>query len=158
MNYFRNRLIKRTLQASQEKKEQWRIIFRRRWSRLHYGLIITMVTFFLISWMWINANADATEAKEVINYCEFSELTTGTCIEAQADWDNAIQGAWSFAVLGLVLGTAGIYEIERKDESGEWPERPTKVLQEEPAQATKSKSKEKPKGSWRKRSNSSEEE
>ena len=147
----------RTLQASQEKKEQWRIIFRRRWSRLHYGLIITMVTFFLISWMWINANADATEAKEVINYCEFSELTTGTCIEAQADWDNAIQGAWSFAVLGLVLGTAGIYEIERKDESGEWPERPTKVVKE-PAKAGESKSKEKAKGSWRKRSNSSEEE
>ena len=147
----------RTLQASQEKKEQWRIIFRRRWSRLHYGLIITMVTFFLISWMWINANADATEAKEVINYCEFSELTTGTCIEAQADWDNAIQGAWSFAVLGLVLGTAGIYEIERKDESGEWPERPTKVVKV-PAKAVESKSKEKPKGSWRKRSNSSEEE
>jgi exosortase/archaeosortase family protein len=147
----------RTLQASQEKKEQWRIIFRRRWSRLHYGLIITMVTFFLISWMWINANAEATEAKDVINYCEFSELTTGICIEAQADWDNAIQGAWSFAVLGLVLGTAGIYEIERKDDSGEWPERPTKVVKE-PAQATESKSKEKPKGSWRKRSNSSEEE
>ena len=147
----------RTLQASQEKKEQWRIIFRRRWSRLHYGLIITMVTFFLISWMWINANAEATEAKEVINYCEFSELTTGICIEAQADWDNAIQGAWSFAVLGLVLGTAGIYEIERKDESGEWPERPTKVVKE-PAKAVESKSKEKPKGSWRKRSNSSEEE
>ena len=147
----------RTLQASQEKKEQWRIIFRRRWSRLHYGLIITMVTFFLISWMWINANAEATEAKEVINYCEFSELTTGICIEAQADWDNAIQGAWSFAVLGLVLGTAGIYEIERKDESGEWPERPRKVVKE-PAQAVESKSKEKPKGSWRKRSNSSEEE
>mgnify|MGYP001422553138 FL=1 len=147
----------RTLQASQEKKEQWRIIFRRRWSRLHYGLIITMVTFFLISWMWINANAEATEAKEVINYCEFSELTTGICIEAQADWDNAIQGAWSFAVLGLVLGTAGIYEIERKDESGEWPERPTKVV-EEPTQATESKSKEKPKGSWRNRSDSSEEE
>ena len=147
----------RTLQASQEKKEQWRIIFRRRWSRLHYGLIITMVTFFLISWMWINANADATEAKEVIDYCEFSELTTGICIEAQANWDNAIQGAWSFAVLGLVLGTAGIYEIERKDESGEWPERPTKELKE-PAQAVESKSKEKPKGSWRKRSDSSEEE
>jgi exosortase/archaeosortase family protein len=147
----------RTLQASQEKKEQWRIIFRRRWSRLHYGLIITMVTFFLISWMWINANAEATEAKDVINYCEFSELTTGICIEAQADWDNAIQGAWSFAVLGLVLGTAGIYEIERKDDSGEWPERPTKVVKE-PAQATESKSKEKPKGSWRNRSNSSEEE
>ena len=147
----------RTLQASQEKKEQWRIIFRRRWSRLHYGLIITMVTFFLISWMWINANAEATEAKEVINYCEFRELTTGICIEAQANWDNAIQGAWSFAVLGLVLGTAGIYEIERKDDSGEWPERPTKVVKE-PAQATESKSKEKPKGSWRKRSNSSEEE
>ena len=147
----------RTLQASQEKKEQWRIIFRRRWSRLHYGLIITMVTFFLISWMWINANAEATEAKEVINYCEFSELTTGDCITAQADWDNAIQGAWSFAVLGLVLGTAGIYEIERKDESGEWPERPRKVVKE-PAQAVESKSKEKPKGSWRNRSNSSEEE
>ena len=147
----------RTLQASQEKKEQWRIIFRRRWSRLHYGLIITMVTFFLISWMWINANADATEAKEVIDYCEFSELTTGICIEAQANWDNAIQGAWSFAVIGLVLGTAGIYEIERKDESGEWPERPTRKLKE-PAQANESKSKEKPKGSWRKRSNSSEEE
>lgn len=146
-----------TLQASQERKEQWRIIFRRRWSKLHYGLLITMVTFFIISWMWVNANADATEAKEVIDYCEFSELTTGVCIEAQANWDNAIQGAWSFAVLGLVLGTAGIYEIERKNESGEWPERPTKQLQE-PAQEIETKSKQKPKGSWRKRSNSSEEE
>ena len=115
-----------------------------------------MVLFFVISWMWINANADATNAKEVIDYCEFSELTTGTCIEAQANWDNAIQGAWSFAVLGLVLGTTGIYEIERKDASGEWPERPTKTMQ--PTQAIESKSKEKPKGSWRSRSHSSEEE
>lgn len=147
----------RTLQASQEKKEQWRIIFRRRWSRLHYGLLLTMVTFFIISWMWINANADATNAKEVINYCEFSQLTTGTCIDAQADWDNAIQGAWSFAVLGLVLGTAGIYEIERKNEQGEWPERPSRT-KEEPVQAVAIKSKEKPKGSWKNRSKSSEEE
>ena len=147
----------RTLKASQEKKEQWRIIFRRRWSRLHYGLLITMVSFFVISWMWVNANADATSAKEVIDYCEFSDLTSVDCRIAQTDWDNAIQGAWSFAVLGLVLGTAGIYEIERKDNSGEWPERPTKVV-EESAQAVESKSKEKPKGSWRSRSNSSEEE
>ena len=147
----------RTLKASQEKKEQWRIIFRRRWSRLHYGLLVTMVTFFLIAWMWVNANADATGAKEVINYCEFSDLTTADCTIAQADWDNAIQGAWSFAVLGLVLGTAGIYEIERKDESGEWPERPTKAMKE-PTQTGESKSKEKPKGSWRSRSSSSEEE
>ena len=65
--------------------------------------------------------------------------------------------AWSFAVLGLVLGTTGIYEIERKDASGEWPERPSKKV-EEPTQAIESKSKEKPKGSWRSRSNSSEEE
>jgi len=147
----------RTLKASQEKKEQWRIIFRRRWSRLHYGLLITMVTFFIISWMWINADTDATNAKEVIDYCEFSDLTSVDCRIAQTDWDNSIQGAWSFAVLGLVLGTAGIYEIERKDDSGEWPERPTKTV-EEPTQVVESKSKEKPKGSWRSRSNSSEEE
>jgi hypothetical protein len=116
-----------------------------------------MVTFFVISWMWVNANADATGAKEVINYCEFSDLTSADCTIAQADWDNAIQGAWSFAVLGLVLGTAGIYEIERKDDSGEWPERPTKVV-EEPTEPVGKKSKEKPKGSWRSRSDSSEEE
>ena len=147
----------RTLKASQEKKEQWRIVFRRRWSRLHYGLLITMVTFFIISWMWINADTDATNAKEVIDYCEFSDLTSVDCRIAQTDWDNSIQGAWSFAVLGLVLGTAGIYEIERKDDSGEWPERPTKIVAE-PTQVVESKSKEKPKGSWRSRSNSSEEE
>ena len=107
--------------------------------------------------MWINANTDATNAKEVINYCEFSQLTTGSCIEAQADWDNAIQGAWSFAVLGLVLGTAGIYEIERKNEQGKWPERPSRT-KEEPVQPVAIKSKEKPKGSWKNRSKSSEEE
>ena len=148
----------RTLKASQEKKEQWRIIFRRRWSRLHYGLLVTMVTFFLISWLWINANTEATNAKEVIDYCKFSELTTGTCIEAQANWDNAIQGAWSFAVLGLVLGTAGLYEIERKDASGDWPERPMKTTKEETIQPDQKKSKAKPKGSWRNRTGSSEEE
>jgi hypothetical protein len=116
-----------------------------------------MVTFFIISWMWINADTDATNAKEVIDYCEFSDLTSVDCRIAQTDWDNSIQGAWSFAVLGLVLGTAGIYEIERKDDSGEWPERPKKIVAE-PTQVVESKSKEKPKGSWRSRSNSSEEE
>lgn len=145
----------RTMKAAQEEKEQWRIILRKRWEQKHFAFIGVMIAFFGIAWFWINANATAMDAKNVIDFCAFSDLTTPNCYEAQNTWDNAIQGAWSFAVLGLVIGTLGFYEIERKDSEGNWPEIPS---QEDANEEVESKSKkEKPKGSWRSRSTSEEE-
>ena len=114
-----------------------------------------MIAFFGIAWFWVNGNATAMDAKSVIDFCAFSDLTTPNCYEAQNTWDNAIQGAWSFAVLGLVIGTLGVYEIERKDSEGNWPVIPSQADAKDEAEP-KSK-KEKPKGSWRNRSTSEEE-
>ena len=146
----------RTMKASQEEKEQWRIVIRKRWEQKHFALIGVMLAFFGIAWFWINGNSTAMDAKNVIDFCAFSDLTTPGCYEAQNTWDNAIQGAWSFAVLGLVLGAVGFYDIERKDSEGNWP---TYESEEKEVMEPKSKSKKgKPKGSWRNRSSTSEEE
>jgi len=146
----------KAMRASQEEKEQWRIVLRKRWNPKHFALIGTMIAFFAIAWFWINGNSTAMDAKSVIDFCAFSDLTTANCYEAQNTWDNAIQGAWSFAVLGLVIGTFGLYEIERKDAEGNWPVMASQNhTTEEIANKIK---KEKPKGSWRNRSSSSEEE
>ncbi|MGA0380213.1 MAG: hypothetical protein ACO3NJ_05370, partial [Candidatus Poseidoniaceae archaeon] len=146
----------RTMKASQEEKEQWRVVIRKRWEQKHFALIGVMVGFFGIAWFWINGNSTAMDAKNVMDFCAFSDLTTPSCYEAQNTWDNAIQGAWSFAVLGLVLGAVGFYDIERKDSEGNWP---TYESEEKEVFDLESKSKkEKPKGSWRNRSSTSEEE
>ena len=145
-----------TMKASQEDKEQWRIVIRKRWEQKHVTFVGIMILFFGIAWFWVNGNSAAMDAKNVIDFCAFSDLTTPNCYEAQNTWDNAIQGAWSFAVLGLVIGTIGFYDIERKDSQGNWPE----YASAEPAHAEveSTTKKEKPKGSWRNRSHSDEEE
>ena len=145
-----------TMKASQEDKEQWRIVIRKRWEQKHVTFVGIMILFFGIAWFWVNGNSAAMDAKNVIDFCAFSDLTTPNCYEAQNTWDNAIQGAWSFAVLGLVIGTIGFYDIERKDSQGNWPE----YASTEPAHAEVESTtrKEKPKGSWRNRSHSDEEE
>ena len=145
----------RTMKAAQEEKEQWRIILRKRWDQKHFAFIAVMIAFFGIAWFWVNGNATAMDAKNVIDFCAFSDLTTPNCYAAQNTWDNAIQGAWSFAILGLVIGTLGIYEIERKDSEGNWPTLPAVADANEELDSESKK--EKPKGSWRNRSTSEEE-
>ncbi|MAW22612.1 MAG: hypothetical protein CMA16_04105 [Euryarchaeota archaeon] len=145
-----------TMKASQEDMEQWRIVIRKRWEQKHVTLVGIMIAFFAIAWFWVNGNSAAMDAKNIIDFCAFSDLTTPNCYEAQNTWDNAIQGAWSFAVLGLVIGTIGFYDIERKDSQGNWPEyASTESAHAEVESTTK---KEKPKGSWRNRSHVDEEE
>ena len=145
----------KTMKAAQEEREQWRIVLRKRWEQKHFAFVGVMIAFFGIAWFWVNGNSTAMDAKSVIDFCAFSDLTTPNCYEAQNTWNNAIQGAWSFAVLGLAIGTLGIYEIERKDSEGKWPALASK---EGENQMMESKSKkDKPKGSWRSRSSSEEE-
>ncbi|MGA0331768.1 MAG: exosortase/archaeosortase family protein [Candidatus Poseidoniaceae archaeon] len=148
----------RTMKASQEEKEQWRVVIRKRWEQKHFALIGVMVGFFGIAWFWINGNSTAMDAKNVMDFCAFSDLTTPSCYEAQNTWDNAIQGAWSFAVLGLVLGAVGFYDIERKDSEGNWPTYESEEKEVIDLESKSKSKKEKPKGSWRNRSSTSEEE
>ena len=146
----------KAMKASQEEKEQWRIVIRKRWEQKHAALIGIMFLFFGIAWFWVNGNSTAMDAKNIIDYCAFSELTTSNCYEAQNTWDNAIQGAWSFAVLGIVIGTIGFYDVERKDENGDWPV--YESIEPSGVEEQNKSKKEKRKGSWRKRSQSNEEE
>jgi exosortase/archaeosortase family protein len=146
----------RTMKASQEEKEQWRIIIRKRWEQKHFAFIGIMFAFFGVAWFWVNGNSTAMDAKVVIDFCTFGDLTTPNCYEAQNTWDNAIQGAWSFAVLGLVIGTIGFYEIERKDSEGNWPVHEQATTEETVSIVTSSNRK--LIGSWRNRTTSDEEE
>ncbi len=146
----------RTMKASQEEKEQWRIVIRKQWEQKHVGLIAIMFAFLGIAWFWVNGNSTAMDAKNIIDFCAFSDLTTPNCYEAQNTWDNAIQGAWSFAVIGLVIGTIGFYEIERKGEDGQWPIREQSI--HTTSQIETNDKNRKPKGSWRNRTGSDQEE
>ena len=146
----------RTLKASQEEKEQWRVVIRKRWEQKHVALLGIMLAFFAISWFWVNGNSTAMDAKNVIDFCAFSEMTNENCLRAQNTWDNAIQGAWSFAVLGLVIGAFGFYEIQRKDGDGNWPSNNQETKDEPEANPTTKKKK--PRGSWRNRTQPNEEE
>ena len=43
------------------------------------------------------------------------------CGNAQIQWDNSIQGAWSLAAIGLVIGLFSSIIIEKPNDEGYWP-------------------------------------
>ena len=119
------------------------IALRRNWTPQLLTVLGFCVLLMISSFVWIGQNDEANEAKQTLEWCEFSELVSPSCQDAQATWDNAIETAWSIGVLGglgciLVLVTIGPGEVEAPTS-----EDPTK--------------KGKPKGSWRHRSSSEEE-
>ncbi len=54
-------------------------------------------------------NDDATATREVLSNCNFSELVTPECEDAQRSWDDMIQTAWSLSMMGGIgLSVVGI--------------------------------------------------
>lgn len=147
----------RTLDASTAPVEDWRILFRRNWAKQHFGLIL--VAFVLVAGGAYNVTSsnEANEAKSTLDTCQFLDLVSSECTQAQKDWDNAIESAWSMAAIGLVAGAFGVVEFQRPNEHGQWPSNTKQDpgVSEEPKTPT-SRHDTKRKGSWKSR-NSEEE-
>ena len=69
----------------------------------------------------ITTNQIAMDAKETLDFCSFSKLSTSSCIEAQNTWDNAIETSWSLSAIGVLIGAFTIFKFERKNLEGKWP-------------------------------------
>ncbi|MDG1556808.1 MAG: hypothetical protein P8Q98_03305, partial [Candidatus Poseidoniaceae archaeon] len=89
--------------------------------------------------------------------CQFLDLATSECTQAQKDWDKAIGSAWSLAAIGLLAGVIGGVELQRPDEDGNWPsksrnEDPLTIENKKPT----SRHANNRKGSWKSRANEEE--
>ena len=69
----------------------------------------------------VTTNEQAMEAKETLDFCSYSSISTNQCMEAQNTWDNAINTAWSLAGIGLLIGAFTAIRIEKRDTHGHWP-------------------------------------
>ncbi|MBT5661551.1 MAG: hypothetical protein HOI79_05720, partial [Euryarchaeota archaeon] len=94
------------------------------------------------------------EAKETLEMCEFANLISAECGNAQKRWDDAIGYAWSLSAIALVMVGSTALVIQRPDEFGNWPE-PSRVETVEPAKEKGHHVKKT--GSWNKRGKNEEE-
>ena len=135
----------RTLKATQEANEPWRVRLRWSWQRQHFALIGAALVLFLLAFGNIATNEEAQEARATMEACEFANLLSSSCGSAQQRWDDAIGYAWSLSALGLLTVAGTGLVLERPLQDGTWPSTPAPVVvQEEP----------KPKGHHVKRSGS----
>jgi len=105
---------------SKKYSDNWRIKIRSNWQIKHLlviGFVTIMLTYSALS---VTTNETAMEAKDTLEFCSFSKLSTGQCIEAQNTWDNAIDTAWSLSAIGLLIGAFTFFKYEQKDEHGKW--------------------------------------
>ena len=92
------------------------------WETKHFvviGFVIMMICYGIFS---ITTNEIAMDAKQTLDFCSFSnQLSSSSCIEAQNNWDNAIDTSWSLSAIGLVVGAFTVFKFERKNIDGKWP-------------------------------------
>jgi exosortase/archaeosortase family protein len=103
----------RTNDAAFNETEAGQITVRKNWEPKHMALAAVFVVIILSSIVSIYTNDEATDAKYELDWCEFSELTTPECQDAQQTWDNAIETAWSLSVLGAIGVVSVTVKIER---------------------------------------------
>ena len=106
---------------SKKNSESWRIKIRSNWELVHFIIIGFVSIMLLYSAFSITTNETAMDAKETLDFCSFSKLSTGQCIEAQNKWDNAIDTAWSLSAIGVLIASLTIFKYERKDQFDKWP-------------------------------------
>jgi len=142
----------RTLDASQHDRSPWRLTRRWRWGSREKALLAVSLLLFIGAFASISLNEEANNARDTLAFCEFSNLLSSECGDAQQRWDDAIGYAWSLSALGLAVavGTMTVYERPRED--GSWPsEDRIKADEASPEVAAKSHH-QKRAGSWRNRS------
>lgn len=144
----------RTLKATQQASEPWRLRPRWSWQRHHFALIGGALVLFLLAFGNITTNEEAQEARDTMEACEFANLLSSECGSAQQRWDDAIGYAWSLSALGLLTVAGTGLVVERPLPDGRWPSAPTVVALPE---TTKPKGHHvKRSGSWKHRSSEEE--
>ena len=143
-----------TLKAAKSTNDSWRISRRTTWEPKHWAILAFAALFVVLALSNITTNEEAIEAKQTLDLCEFSNLISAECGNAQMRWDDAIGYAWSLSAISMVMVGGTVLVIQRPDEFGNWPE-PTSEAVHEPLKEKghyKKKS-----GSWNKRSTQEEE-
>ncbi len=145
---------KETLEAAKETKESWRITRRTTYSAKHWAILGFGALIIILAYSNVSTNVEAIEAKETLEMCEFANLISAECGNAQKRWDDAIGYAWSLSAIALVMVGSTALVIQRPDEFGNWPE-PRRVETVEPAKEKGHHVKKT--GSWNKRGKNEEE-
>ena len=102
--------------------DKWRFTLRKDWTILPVAGLVSMVMLMVLAYWRVTNDADAQAAREILRSCEFNNLVSAMCGNAQMQWDNSIQGAWSLSAVGLVCGLFSAVKIQKPDENGYWPD------------------------------------
>jgi len=76
---------------------------------------------FLTATYMVRSDPVALEARATAEMCAFSELISQRCADAENTWNDAIDGAWSVASLGLLSFAVSALIFERPLADGRWP-------------------------------------
>ena len=120
---------RRVKDRSMAGSEAWRIVLRKEWEwdavrpawkQPVVGVVVAVLLAAMAAWLVTN-DAEALAARDIVAECAFSDLISDRCAQAQNDWNDAIDGAWSLASLGLVGLVLSAFVFERPLPDGRWP-------------------------------------
>ena len=101
--------------------DKYRIFIRKSWNKINFAVLGFVLIMLAASAYSITTNEQAMSAKETLDFCSYSSISTNQCMAAQNTWDNAIYTAWSLAGIGLLIGAFTVVQIEKRNIHGHWP-------------------------------------
>ena len=110
--YWQVRGSQRAL-PSVRRKDKYQFAFRKSWKQFHVVILSFALLMLISSAYSVTSNEQAMEAKEILDFCSYSNIATNQCMAAQNNWDNAIDTAWSLASIGLIMAASVIVHISK---------------------------------------------
>ena len=120
---------RRVKDRSMAGSDRWRITPRKAWTWSEHrpawkqpvmGVALALILFLTATYM-VRSDPVALEARATAEMCAFSELISQRCADAENTWNDAIDGAWSVASLGLLSFAVSALIFERPLADGRWP-------------------------------------
>ncbi len=120
---------RRVKDRSMAGRDTWRITPRKAWQWSEHrpawrqpvmGVALALILILTAVYM-VRSDPAALEARATADMCAFNELVSQRCADAQNAWDDAIDGAWSVASLGLLSLATSALILERPLADGRWP-------------------------------------
>ena len=96
-------------------KGKWKFIYRNKWTNLHKTALVASIVLLFGAFANIWLDADAMQAKETVDACDYFSSVTESCGDARNAWAQEIQTSWSLATLGLVGIASTVIAIDRPD-------------------------------------------
>lgn len=113
---------------SSSNTDKYRIFIRKSWNKINFAVLGFVLIMLAASAYSVTTNEQAMDAKETLDFCSYSSISTNQCMAAQNTWDNAIDTAWSLAGIGLIIGAVTVFQIEKRNIHGYWP---TEIIESE---------------------------